>query len=250
MLDTRLAAYIAASSGGGWSPLALGSSLLAWWDAERSDLITQSGGLVSSWKDIVGAYNVAQGSGSLKPIYSATSFNGRPGITFDGLDDQLNLAGVPAAFPTGSDPCEMWGLVDQTRLGTDANDGAIVAYGNGVDAGRTAMRRSVSNTNRAVAMVGTGAAHPTSVNSAVDFSGRHVARAIIGSSTSNQNVDGVAGTDASIVPATSATKLVIGGDALTTPGSPWQGVHNSVLITAPLSAAQASLMYAFLNARK
>jgi hypothetical protein len=250
MLDTRLAAYIAASSGGGWSPLALGSSLLAWWDAERSDLITQSGGLVSSWKDIIGAYNVTQGSGSLRPIWSATSFNNRPGIAFDGLDDRLALVGVPAGIPTGADPCEIWALVDQATAGASAGDTCAVSYGNGDDAARALRRTSVSSVNRAMAMIGNGAIHPNSTNNNVDFSGRHVVRAIVGATTTNINVDGVAGSDASIVPATATTRFVIGADANSSASAFWNGVHNTIAVTAPLSAAQASLMYAFLNARK
>ena len=48
----------------GWSPFALGSDLFACWDAERSDLITHVGGAVSSWKDIVGGYDVVQAVGA------------------------------------------------------------------------------------------------------------------------------------------------------------------------------------------
>jgi hypothetical protein len=46
-----------------WTPLKLGTSLLAWWDAERTDLITQASGLVSSWKDAVGGYDAVQAAG-------------------------------------------------------------------------------------------------------------------------------------------------------------------------------------------
>jgi hypothetical protein len=233
----------------GWSPLALGSSLLAWWDAERADLITQSGGLVSSWKDIVGAYNATQAVGSSQPAYSATSFNNRPGITFDGVDDDVSVASI-TTLPTGTNAGEIWVLTDQTALAANTTTRFAVAYSGGATTDtRTIERAVVTGTNRAQGRVGNGSSSVSSQNASVDFSGRHVIRHIISASATQIDADAIAGSGSAVTPATLCTQLSIGRSSAGLTNY-WQGVHNSVLFTTSLSAGQATLLYAFLNARK
>jgi hypothetical protein len=246
----NVAALVAGSGGNGpapapWTPLDLGADLLAWWDAEYDPLlITETAGAVSSWKDIVGAYDVVQGTGAAQPIYSATSFNGTGGVTFDGTDDELTLVGVPAGLPTGANPCEMWALVDQTQGAATAGFLAILAYGNTGGTSRHVRRATDGSTNRANILVNNNAS-----NTNVDFSGRHVVRGIVGATTSNMNVDSVAGTDLVEVPNTATTRVRIGAQCNTAAAGFWKGVIASVLVTAPLSAGEATQMYGYLNAR-
>lgn len=240
---------VAATQGGGaaaaWTPLSLGASLKAWWDAAYNPtLITETAGAVSSWKDIVGAYDVVQATGAAQPIYSATSFNGTPGVTFDGTDDELTLVGVPAGIPTAAVPCEMWGLVDQTQAAAVAGFLAILAYGNTGGTSRHIRRATDGSTNRANILVNNNAS-----NTNVDFSGRHVVRGIVGATTSNMNVDGIAGTDLVVVPATATTRLRIGAQCNTAAAGFWKGGVAAVLVTAPLSAGEAASMYSYLNTR-
>lgn len=77
-----------------WTPLALGASLVAWYDASDAATITQSGGAVSAWNDKSGSgYHLLQGTGTNQPAYSATGFQSNsPGITFDGVDNYLSAA--------------------------------------------------------------------------------------------------------------------------------------------------------------
>lgn len=56
--------------------------LLAWWDASEGIAVTGSG--VSSWIDRQSAYVLAQATDGARPAYSATGFNGSPGLTFAG----------------------------------------------------------------------------------------------------------------------------------------------------------------------
>lgn len=86
-----------------WEP----SDITGWetsFDAAYMDVrrnLTESGGAVSQWDDVYGNYSFVQGTGSKQPAYSATSFNGGPGLTFDGSDDQLvdaNFTGIPTAL--------------------------------------------------------------------------------------------------------------------------------------------------------
>lgn len=79
-----------------WTPLALGSSLVAWYDAADASTITQSSGAVSQWKDKSGnANHLLQSTAGNKPTYSATGFQSNtPGITFDGVNDFLSAANI------------------------------------------------------------------------------------------------------------------------------------------------------------
>lgn len=233
----------------GWSPLQLGSSLLAWWDAERADLITVSGGLVSSWKDAVGAYDAVQTVGASKPAYSATSFNGRAGLTFDGTDDELTFTGVPAGIPTAANPSEVWTLVSQDALVADATGRTSFSYGGAGNNTRFCERAVSGGVNRADAASGSGAGVVTCLNAGVDFSGRHVVRNIFTATAVQCDVDGVVGTPQAVVPSTNTTRGRIGANSAGTPGAYWNGVHSTVLVVAPLTAAEATLLYAYLNRR-
>jgi len=232
----------------GWTPAQLGSSLLGWWDAEDSATITQSGGLVSSWKDKVAAYDAVQALGSAKPVYSATSFNSRPGLTFDGVDDEVTLGSQP--FPSGATPSELWALVDQTALVADVTGRFIASYGGTGTTNRRRISRSVvTGVNRANVGAGDGGTEVSSVNSSVDFSGRHVVRGVIRATEVQVDVNGTASATAAVVPATTALRFRIGANSSTTAGGFWQGVIPLVIITGALDSGQAAQLLAYLKAR-
>lgn len=68
-----------------WTPLSLGSKLLAYSSVSLS--VTKTGANITQVNDLSGDgfHFVAAGA----PQYGATSFNGGPGATFDGVDDWL-----------------------------------------------------------------------------------------------------------------------------------------------------------------
>lgn len=233
-----------------WSPADLGASLLGAWDAERSDLITTIGAAVSSFRDVVAGYDATQGIGAARPLYSATSFNGRPGLTFDGLDDELTYAGV-GGFPVGSAGGEIWALADQLALVADTGVRAFVSYGGVTGAtSRSARRSVVAGVNRASAAVGDGSSLVVSNNTLIDLSGRHVLRVRTTPTNTFINVDGTEDpAPSSVVPNTGSTRTRLGA---TTPTTATQFAHvvlNYVAITGPLSADQAALMIQFLKTR-
>lgn len=102
---TRLAAYSAAGKSSitptTWSPAQL--SPILWTDASDGSTITLNGSTVSQWADKSGnGRNLVQATAAQQPAYNATTFNGRPGITFDGTDDILlssALMGISGAAP-------------------------------------------------------------------------------------------------------------------------------------------------------
>lgn len=231
-----------------WSPTWLGASLLAFWDAERSDLVTRSGGLVTSWKDVVGAYDLTQASGASRPAYSATSFNGRPGATFDATDDKVAMAAVPASFPLGAANAWLWAVVSQDLAGTTAGNRDAFGYGNQTASGLRLGRGSVANVNRARIFVGTGGAAITATNGNIDFSGRHVLVAKVSATAAQVDVGGNAGAPAAGVPAIQNNSGVAIGGAFNG-GDFWGGVINACLLTLPLSGTEETLLQAYLNRR-
>lgn len=233
-----------------WTPASLGASLYDYWDAEIASSISTSGATVTAWRSAKSSYSAAQGISASRPIYSATSFNGRPGLTFDGADDELTYAGV-GNFPTGSNASEIWILIDQTLPGATAGIKTAVAYGgNSAAAYRRVVRISDgSSVNRARIQMGTGGGAPAVSNDNVALNGKNVVRSIFESNL-RVDVNGTAGAVlAGAAPATGTTRTRIGATTDDTPANFFQGVISAVFITAPLTADQAAQMYLYLKAR-
>ena len=77
-----------------WDPAAITTAL--WLDAADSSTVTESGGDVSQWNDKSGNNrNASQATQANRPTYSATSFNGKPAISGDGINDVLLTATTP-----------------------------------------------------------------------------------------------------------------------------------------------------------
>lgn len=228
-----------------WKPSDLGADLLGYWDAEVFASLTLAGSLVNAWADQVGGYSLAQTIGSLKPIYSATSLNGRPGVTFDGTDDYLLSALLPASFPVGAGACEMWGLTSQDFAAAQTGNQTIITYGDLGNLNTRTLRRGPSGgVNRAITF-----ATNQALDTVVDFSGIHVARGIVGATTVGISVDGNTTTSVAAVPATGSPGAVALGAIVTGTNRFWKGPMNAVLVTNPLSAPNAALLLQFLKTR-
>lgn len=226
----------------------LGSSLLAWWRTDRPDLITHVSGAVSSWKDTVAAYDAAQ-SGAGKPTYSAASFNGFPGITFDGTDDELTLASQP--FPSGANAAEIWAVVSQSALAADTTTRQLFGYGGTSNATRRAVVRRVSGgVNRFGADIGDNSVAQPINDAAVDFSGRHVLRVAVGATSTSVAINSGTPTSGSAVPATGTTRARIGASTANTPANFWNGIVRDIIVTGPLSANQAYRLGRWLQMRR
>jgi hypothetical protein len=236
--------------GGVWSPADLGSSLLGWWDAERTDKLTLSGSSVTTWTDIVGSYAATQAVGASKPVWSATSFNNRPGITFDGADDELTLGSAP--FPTGASASRMWLLVDQVAPVSDLTGRMAFGYGDAATTSRRAGRAVDSGVNRANARTGTGAGSTFVEDLSVSFLGRHVVCVEFSPTTTGITVDGGSVTSAALVPSTATNRTRIGAATATAAAEFFQGVFNTILVDDGSAAAKAKdpQILAYLNARK
>lgn len=215
-----------------FSPTDLGAALLGWFVAD--DLTP---GAVASWVDRVAAYNFT-GAGAEQPTASATSYNGAPGVTFDGTANTLTLASVP--FPTGATACNIWAVVDQTALAADATARIIFSYGGDANTGQRRLYRSVtSGQNRPFGLVGTGGGAPTA-NLAADFSGRHYVRTNISGTSIAAGMDGTMSSGTAAVPATGTSRSRIGAVANVAASSFFQGVIREIIVTAALTAGQVT----------
>lgn len=77
-----------------WTPALLSTAL--WLDAADASTIIESGGAVSQWSDKSGnSRNATQPTSANRPTYSSTSFNGKPAISGDGINDGLLTATTP-----------------------------------------------------------------------------------------------------------------------------------------------------------
>lgn len=235
-----------------WSPLDLGSSLLAWWDAEAAGSLSLSGSSVLSWIDLKGGLALTPPSSGARPLWQATAFNGRPMVTFDGSDDTLEASA--AALPSAAAPSEIWVLIDQQLSAADASNRIIAGYGSNATATWRVARRIVSTgVNRSGAQVGDNSTSVPVVGPATDLSGRHVVRLAVGAISSQVFTDtvptGTGGAPVTVTPATGNTRIRLGASPGTTANSFFTGGINSALVTGPLADPAATQLMGWLKAR-
>lgn len=232
---------------GGWSPSDLSSSLLAWWDSSYG--VSLSGSQVTAWADRKSGYSVTQGTAAARPLWSATSFGGQPGLTFDGTDDLLNMESLP--FMSGATPGEIWAVVQQDALVADTGARRLISIGGATLSSRYIRRFVSGGVNRIHSLVGDGTSLVQSGIPAVDASSRHVVRGIFTATSVQAAVDGTASTSAAVVPNTPATRVNIGASSSSAIGAEyWQGKIRDVIVTLPLTTTQAAQMQAFLLPRR
>tara|TARA_R100000365_G_C2737740_1_gene66803 strand:+ start:717 stop:1451 length:735 start_codon:yes stop_codon:yes gene_type:complete len=226
--------------GAAWTPMDMGASLLAWWDASQG--LTLSGSQATAWADRKNGYSAVQATGAAQPTADGTW------LTFDGTDDFLNMESQP--FPSGSAGAEIWAVVQQDSPVANTTARHVAGYGAAVAAGRRAMVRAVlSGVNRANIQFGDGSGNVSVSGTAVDLSSRHVLRTRFMPTEGRVSVDGNAESIAAGIPNTGTTRVTIGGSTSLF-GNHWHGKIRDVIVTGPLSTDQAALLHAFLLPRR
>jgi hypothetical protein len=229
---------------------ALGSKLLAWWDADHTDLITQAGGVVSAWADRVqGLTHTASGAG--QPAYSTSGFAGRPVITGDGTGTFMTRAGT-TGLPTNSDQFEIWTLFDQT-LATDGGGSRRYLFAWGGQGTQVHLMTGVtrSATNRGRVTAGNGTTAPTLNDAVVDLTGRHFQRSVFTATGIKVAVDGFAmSAETAVVRAIDTLRSRIFANTTTTPSEFWQGGLAAILVTSLLTDGEAAALTAWLSSRR
>jgi hypothetical protein len=246
----RLAAREAAST-----PQSIfGALLIAQWNADRSDLITLSGAAVTSWKDIIAGYDLVQAVSGARPLYSATSFGGAPGVTFDGIDDELTCttAGLLPLLPNAAEPGEILAVTHQSALAADAAVRILASYGAATSPTRRGVERTVvTGVVRFRITTGTGAGSSTKTATVGDFSSRHVVRGRWGAADHAVAIDGLAEESGAIVPDTSVLRLRLGANSNTAAANFWAGSCRDLLLVAGIpSVAQMAAFNAWALPRR
>lgn len=243
------ATNIGAVMGGGElaTPLEImGANLVAWWNADEAGSITTTGAGVSSWLDEIGSYDLAQATDDDRPVWSASSFNGRGGVTFDGTSDFLKIGSTPAALPIGSDTSEIWAICDQERLAADTGAGDLFNYGATSATGARRLRRVVSGGVNAVQISANGTSN---TNTAVDFSGRHYLRGAFVNGAQHPDIDGNIGGDGAVVLSSTGAQVTMGASVAAT-GFFYDGiVHQVFILDATPDAGQLAALNAYCAAR-
>lgn len=227
-----------------WSPLALGSSLLAWWDAEQG--VSLSGSAVTAWTDRKGGYTVSPGAASTRPAFGATSFNGAPGLTFDGSDDYVEMASQP--FVSGATPFEVWCVFQQDALAADATNRRLLFLGSATSTALQLLRIVSGGVNRLSAIVGNGTTTVSAINTTTNLSSRHLARVVVTATDVSLYVDDDAPVTAAVVPAIGTARTTIG--AISSSSSFFTGGSRDMMVSGLLTTDQATKTKAFFAPRR
>lgn len=252
MLDLGFSIPSIAARRGGYSVVAaLGSDLVEAWDVSKSQRTDDGAGVISALVGLKSGY-ILSAATTARPTYSATSFNGAPGLTFNGTANVMTCttAGLLSAVPDGAEAGELWVLCSQAALPADTSARYAFGYGGALNTGRIVGRTVVTGVNRGRGGTGDGAALQIRNETTVDLSTRHIFRGAVGATESTVYVDGVASAALSVVPSTTASRVVLGANPVSTPGNFWEGVIAFVAITLPLSAGKAADLTLHLSGRK
>ena len=227
-----------------WSPLDLGDDLREWWNADDVSRLVISGGQVSDWTSVKGL-TLSQATSGAQPTWSATGFNGAPGVTFDGVDDVLSAVSALGRIP-GTSGYYLLAVVDQVALPADATTRAILTLGTSNGSRRMLARGVVSGANRIRGIVDATDAYGTSGN----FSGRKLVALHVGAAATDTYLDAVLDTSTAVAPAAHSARTRIGANQAGT-GNFWNGKMRDVMaVRDTISAAQLAKLNAFLLARR
>lgn len=220
-----------------WTPNELSGSILAWWDAGAGITVTGAG--VSSWVDRKKGYTLVQATDGARPAYSATGFNGSPGLTFDGTADYLSMESQPFGSDDGN--FEVWAVLQNDAAGATTGNKFAVTIG-----APSASGNMVRNTNNVMrSTTGVAVAEATG-----PFASRHLARSIFKTGLASIQMDGGTAVTAVVDPAIGSTRTRVGSNISDTASAFWHGKIRDVIVTRLLAEEDATLLETFLLGRR
>lgn len=183
-----------------WTPN-LSSAVIAWWDAQDSPHITQSGGIVSAWADRIGGVSGTDGHSTTS--YSATGRNGKAAITINPFPLSFGSNSFPSGSATSTIAIASFNNSQATQ--SQFNYGAGGSTGSWRSIGMSGQNGSGDLFNEAT----TGSINLFGADSFLEY--------IITASSQSLYVDGTLGATSSFVPATSgnAGNIGLGGVIVT-----------------------------------
>ncbi|MCW5737022.1 MAG: hypothetical protein KIS73_23050 [Enhydrobacter sp.] len=219
----------------------LGSDLKFFVDAEDDSKTTAVSGAVSSYAEAISGASIGQSTAASRPAI-VTGPAGRQVWRFDGVDDCLEIAGIPSGVPTGANPFTAIFIGFQT-LTVDASgtNRSIVTWGTSGLTGAASLRRATSaGQNIVQASVGNGTTQLVA-NSAGDFLGASFARIFADGTDIYGALNGLAGAATACVPGLGTTRLRVGANNSNTPGSLAQMDLSAILIVAAAGLSAATM---------
>lgn len=229
--------------------------MIEFWDAARGDTISSYTDstytdAVTSWLGTVTGANLAQSTPLLQPWYRPTGLAGAPCIQFDGTQQYLTCldAAFLALLPSAAVPSELWVVCSQDALAADTTERYVAGWGPAsVTNGRAISRFVNTGVNRARGRIGINGSAVSVNDAAIDFSGVHVIRHIVGATQSSLSVDGGVLTTAAAVPVTTNQRFRVGAIPAAAASNWWQGKISAVLVTKPLTDDQAAALHSYFG---
>jgi len=218
----------------------LGSRYLSHHAAEDTSLITITGSGVSSWKDRVKNYELIQTVDADRPTYSSTSFNGFPGLTFNGTSQSLVMTGHP--FPLDDGNIEVRAVVQQDEVSGTAGNKFVILIG-GTGSTFVAINRFTNNLFRAVS-AGSDAVYAINPSQS-----RHLVRGVFKTGEQSIQVDGATPVTGITDPAIAAGDYRVGSN-LSGTGAYWNGKMRDLIVTSLLTSKQTTLLDTYGLARR
>lgn len=228
-----------------WAPTAI-SSLVAWWNADAhgtANMTDDGAGLISAWLDDVNSLAVAAVT-TQRPTWTEDAFNGAyAGLTFDGAANFMLMAALDALIPSGADPSTIAVVADPGAASGSAE--TVSSYGaNGSTTRRQILRTGTgngsviqANDNSSLYSVLTPDAWITPAIVVAQFEAALLSVWRDGTS---------GGTDTGTLN-TTATKLVIGANAATSPAGFFGGpIRHVMIFDAALSTVQRQQLEGWL----
>jgi hypothetical protein len=226
-----------------FDPIArLGSAVYAYFDAERPESLSLSGSNVTSWRDLKNNFVVTQATSGAKPVFASNAINNRPGIVFDGTDDYLGATGT-GGIPNGL-PFEIWTLCNNQAPATDTTTRRVVSWGTTNNNNSVFVAHFGGTAQRVNISVGTGGLSPAN-----DSSGLHLVRTVVTLTSTTGYFDGASVGSTNVVPSIGNSAFAIGAMSVPSFFAFFKGSISAVIITAPLSTANAAWMTSALKAR-
>jgi hypothetical protein len=196
-------------------PLAPAASL-AWWRADDAASMTLVGGKVSEWRDQISGRAMTQATDARRPVYSATSFSGSPGVTFSSsAQTYLSMASSP--WPLAGDQAVVIVVCDQLSPASDTAHKTLFAYGNTAFTQRKVQRLVKAGVNRAAAEIGNTFSTYPIYEGTQNFSGIHAVTAFFGDVNTTVAIEKEFAGVNTLALRTEAGRTRIGADALATP---------------------------------
>jgi hypothetical protein len=144
-----------------WTPSQISTAL--WLDADDASTITLNGSTVSQWRDKSGnARHASQLTATNQPTLTAAGLNGKPVLTFDGLNDFMNLSPVFAVGNAAANSLSVVVLFRQSAVTTTARAVFWASSGSGsTNTDYTLFSEQISGDTAPIYRFGTGAAADT-----------------------------------------------------------------------------------------